>query len=226
MKKLKILCISDTHGKHKELIIDTKGTDIIIHAGDESNNSSPVFNHKEAIDFFEWYSELDIPYKIFVPGNHSTAFEKGLIKKEEYPSIIFLVNEGVNIEGINIWGSPHTPTFGVGWAYNCARHKIAKYWEEIPTNTDILVTHGPPYGILDLSLNRNRLYEQTGCKALFNRIKKLSIKYHIFGHLHTNGLLYNHGTKQIGENLNTIFINASIVDDRHNVINAPITITI
>ena len=167
-----IIVISDTHCKHE--ILDkylkdksfTAGVDIIIHCGDESNNKIPAINYHESVKFLEWYSELDFTYKLFVPGNHSTAIEQGLIKPKDFPEVEFLINRGFDI-GINgktfkFYGSPITPSFGINWAYNCKRSKIEKYWKEIPDNTDVLITHGPPHGILDITNQDYGIYQQVG----------------------------------------------------------------
>jgi Icc-related predicted phosphoesterase len=225
-----ILVISDTHGKHSRLdqyLFDPefiKDVDLIIHAGDASNTKTNAINNNELRDFFEWYSDINIPTKIFVPGNHDTSWEAGMIKEYEYPDINVLNHESIVIDDIKIFGSPYTPTYGTGWAYNKARHKIGEYWSEIPSNTDILVTHGPPKGILDLTHLNGSTFESVGCKSLLNKVFTLdNLKYHLFGHIHDEKYIINSGYRIIN---NTVFINASMTDLSYNLINIPIKIFI
>lgn len=216
MKK-RIWLISDTHSRHSELVVPDN-IDMVICAGDISNPRDPYRGQQEILNFCTWYSSLPIKHKVLTPGNHDTAFEHKLIDMATlYPSITFLVHEFVDIEGIKIFASPYTPTFGSGWAYNVDRHKIGKYWEVIPDNTDILVTHGPPKGILDLTQYGNAsngeglVYFQCGCEDLLKRVKKIEPKYHVFGHIHTEANCPNSGTQRI-VNCETTFVNASVVN--------------
>jgi len=134
-----------------------------------------------------------------------------------------LINETVIINGTKIYGSPYTPTFGNGWAYNCDRTKIQRVWDMIPKDTDILITHGPPAGILDLTKSGDEVLKSVGCKSLLNTVFNLDIKLHVFGHLHDEEGIYNHGVRILND---TIYANASIVNLHHRVVNQPILIEI
>ena len=208
---MRILHLSDTHCMHNYMSIP-EGIDIIIHSGDASNYVDPYRNEPEMRDFINWFKGLPAKYKIFTPGNHDTSIERGLIRREDFEdnNIIFLKHESTQIEGINIFGSPYTPSFGQGWAYNVKRDKLFNYWEEIPENTDILITHGPPMYYLDNDLGQN-----LGCRSLYKRVQKLpNLKIHQFGHIHSrlrsNELYINRGTFQ-ETNDSIKFINASFV---------------
>jgi len=139
---MKIWHISDTHTLHGFLKIPD-GIDMIIHSGDVSNPSSPYLNEPEVLNFLEWFSSLDIKYKIFVAGNHDTSIEKRLVTPGQIHAkgIIYLENSSTQIGGINIWGTPCTPEFGVGWAWNRKREKMFKVWDSIPDDTDIVISH-------------------------------------------------------------------------------------
>lgn len=210
---MKIWHISDTHTYHWLLDLP-KDARMVIFSGDCSNTREPVLNSNEVLDFIEWYKMLPYTYKIFVGGNHDTSIEARLIKRKQFEDkgIIYLENESVEIEGIKIWGSPITPTFGVGWAWNRKREKIHKYWDEIPENTDIVVTHGPPFGMLDSTYDRLNNFDMCGCRNLMKRIIKVNPKYHLFGHIHNFKDIYNQGvrTYNLGR---TIFSNGSVVED-------------
>jgi Icc-related predicted phosphoesterase len=186
---------SDTHGLHGLLKPeDFTGIDLLIFAGDESKARIPAINVNETLNFHYWYETIDVKYKIWVAGNHSTAIEAKLIRpKDICKSIIYLDHESVEIEGIKIFGSQYTTTFGIGWAFNVKPHKIDNYWKEIPENTDILITHGPPKGILDLSYNKDRVLERCGDKSLLNHVLRVKPQYHIFGHIHDYEDCYNQG---------------------------------
>ena len=212
---MKIWLISDMHCKYSELAVyatDTEGIDMIICAGDPSTSRDCVYNEVEYRKFLDWFSNLPITHKILIGGNHDTALYKGLIKSKEIKSlgITYLNDETVTIEGVKIFGSPWTPTFGIGWGFNCNRDRLHKHWSLIEEDTDIVVTHGPPRGYLDNASDGFKC----GCAALRKRIKEIRPKYHVFGHIHEEA------GRQLKECNNiTTYINASIVDLRHNVIN-------
>lgn len=227
---MKIDLISDTHEMHYHLYdLHISKVEMIICAGDVANHKIPAINNNKMRDFLTWFSSLPHKYKIFVPGNHDVSIQDGLVKPEEYSDIIFLIHEEIIIEGIKIFGSPYTPTFGTNWAYNVPRNKIGKYWEEIPENTDILITHGPPMGILDSTetktYTKEKMFKHVGCKALLSKVIEVNPKYHIFGHLHDEKHVLNHGFRNTNR-CDTVFINASVVDLSHTFTNEHLTIEI
>lgn len=123
-----------------------------------------------------------------------------------------LENEDVIIEGLKIWGSPYTPSFGYGWSFNKDRGKIHEIWDTIPDDTDIIATHGPVKGILDLSYNRNNELEYCGCANLAKRVREIKPLIFCHGHLHSSrdGSYTNHG---ILYRDGTYYSNASAVAD-------------
>ena len=154
---MKITFISDTHGKHAELTDKLPGGDVLIHSGDFMRGGH---DENEAMDFFDWF-EHDVQgydHKIFIAGNHDRLFEnepeQAIRLKDAYaPSAIYLQDSSVKINGIKFYGSPHTPAFN-NWAFNVERDsdEIEEIWNKIPNDTDVLITHGPPLGILDYDL--------------------------------------------------------------------------
>ncbi|MEN9611408.1 MAG: hypothetical protein RLZZ628_2222 [Bacteroidota bacterium] len=203
---MKIVFISDTHGKHDELKLPNG--DMLIHAGDVSSRGTlPQMQL-----FLDWFEKQPFKYKIFIAGNHDFLAERepNLFESLIPKNCIYLKNNGIEIEGIYIWGSPITPWF-YNWAFN--RHRgqpIAKYWDMIPKKTDILVTHGPPFGILDETVTGFKV----GCEALEQKIKDLQLKIHVFGHIHEAS-----GVKKVGE---TTFINASVLDINYKLCHPPV----
>ena len=210
---MKIWHIGDTHGYHYLLNIP-EDIDMVIHSGDASNYRDIYKNELEFKEFLHWFKQLPIKYKIFVAGNHDTTVEKNLfdIKRQmDLMDIIYLENSDITIEGIKIWGSPHTPQFGQ-WAFMKARQKLDKVWQNIPEDTDIVVVHGPPKGIMDLSYNRDNKIEMCGCNALKKRILKVQPKLFLSGHIHNNKDIINAGILKLSE-YETIFSNGSVVTD-------------
>jgi Icc-related predicted phosphoesterase len=205
-------CISDTHGRHRELKVPE--CDLIIFAGDESNSPKVNENEREAIDFFDWFSKIDIP-KVFVPGNHSVAIFNNRIK--DFGGSIVLKDAETDFNGLRIYGSPWTPTFGSQqWAYIRARGKMVDVWENVPS-CDVLVTHSPPKGILDVAEDiGGKNHVHCGCRQLMNKIWDIGPRLHVFGHVHSHGDSHNAG---IYHNYGTTFVNASVVDNQYNLIN-------
>ena len=140
---MRIWHISDTHNYHG--LLDIYKADIVICSGDISTPREPVVSKIECLNFIEWYSKLPIKYKILVAGNHDIAIERRYITPADIANkgIIYLENSSTIIEGLKIWGSPITPTFGVGWAFNKKREKCNDVWQLIPEDANIVVTHGP-----------------------------------------------------------------------------------
>lgn len=213
---MKILHISDTHGFHGMFPNEKfKDVDVVVHSGDCSNWRDVGRNSVEVKDFIEWYKNVPVKHKIFVAGNHDTSIERRLITSEDFTEagIIYLENAETIIDGVKFWGSPHTPTFG-DWAFMKAREKINKVWDTIPADTDILIVHGPPKGIRDLSFNEFNELEMCGCGALFKKCKRIrNLKAVCFGHIHNmDGVDTNQGVS-VYDFSDTIFSNAACVYD-------------
>lgn len=213
-KKIKVWHISDTHGEH-ELLKVPKDIDAVIHSGDFSNYYDVYKNEPETFKFLEWFSSLKIKYKILIAGNHDafackrTQHFKNFCKMYD---IIYLENDYTYIEGLKVWGSPYTPTFGT-WHFMKDRSKLNEVWKHIPEDVDVLVVHGPPKGILDASYRFDGKTDKCGClslqKHILNRIKP---KFVLFGHIHNNEDIINAGVLKLSAH-DTIFSNGSVVTD-------------
>jgi Icc-related predicted phosphoesterase len=173
---MKLVCLSDTHLKHRT--VDVPGGDILIFAGDICRKGKDL---NAILDFNDWLGELPHRYKIVVAGNHDYLLEKEPEKVQQWlKNAIYLNDTGIELEGLKIWGSPITPWF-LGMAFNRMRgRQIREHWLKIPSGTDVLITHGPPKGILD----RTFLGIQAGCKDLWQSVLEVKPKVHIFGHIH------------------------------------------
>ena len=218
MKK-RLTFISDTHTKHEKLNGFLTGGDILICAGDISSRGYT----NELEGFFKWYDNIDnYDHKIFIAGNHDFGFQddpdkiKGLLTG--YKTIDYLQDEYMGIQDgdeseLKIWGSPWQPEFH-NWAFNLPRgEKIKEKWDLIPNDVDILITHGPAFGKLDYvpydGIN-------VGCEELLKKIEEVKPKIHVSGHIHSGrGVVFSEGT---------LYVNASVLNDRYEFRNKPITI--
>ena len=192
---MKFTVISDTHRKHGD--IEVGSGDVLLHCGDFSGRGTKA----QIIDFNEWLGTLNFKHKIVIAGNHDFLFEREPeLARSLITNATYLEDAAIEIEGLKIYGSPWQPWF-FDWAFNLNRGQdLADKWALIPEDTDILMTHGPPHGIGDLTSRG----ERAGCEDLLSRINELSVKYHCFGHIHEDS-----GQWKIGE---TTFINASNCD--------------
>jgi Icc-related predicted phosphoesterase len=188
---MKIALISDTHTLHRE--VEVPRCDILIHAGDICFMGRSA---RDLDDFAEWLSEQPAQYRVIVPGNHDTPIAENLAAWRDRLSIAtLLVNESVTIEGIRIWGSPVSLLADVpfGIPYENKREQL---YSTIPPDTDVLVTHGPPLGVLDCG---------QGCAALRRAVIRVKPKLHVFGHVHSG-----YGTRPTQH---TLFVNASALNE-------------
>ena len=202
---LKVVTISDTHCMHDKLHIPE--CDLLLHAGDYSSRG----RIEEVKGFLEWFSKQPAKHKIFIDGNHDGMSEENpkLFEEilKEYPSVRYLRNEGIEVEGIKIWGRPITPSF-YDWHHMADRGspKMLTSLSIIPDDIDILLTHGPAAGILDA----NNQGESCGCYDLLNELERLkNLKVMVFGHIH-----HSSGEKEVN---GIKHINASVLNDNYKL---------
>jgi Icc-related predicted phosphoesterase len=195
---VRVAVISDTHGTRPEV----PPADLIIHAGDATRFG----NHSQVIDFNNWLGELHTPV-VFVPGNHDFLFEEApATARSLMTNAIVLIHESLEIEGVKIFGSPWTPWFH-DWAFNYRPDKAEELWGAIPSDTQVLITHGPPFGILDQVSRPPEPH--VGCPVLLRTIERIKPVLHIFGHIHEHGCK----TQTLGD---TTYINAAALDRYYN----------
>jgi hypothetical protein len=224
--KMRITLISDTHGKHRLLDKDLPGGDLLLHAGDFMNGGH---DFEEATSFLEWFNKIDnYTDKIFIAGNHDRVFENTPQWVEtnlaKYPTIDYLQDnswvdyaDGPNgdfpEDNVRVYGTPWQPEF-CRWAFNLPRNGDAmkERWDAIPDNTDILITHGPAFGHLDIPGGQNI---RVGCEMLRHRVDTIRPKIHVFGHIHGSWGHYFDG--------HTHFFNASVLDESYRYTQAPWT---
>jgi len=214
--KRRITFISDTHTKHELCELDLPGGNILIHSGDIMGSG---YRWTELQDFLYWFNSLDqYTHKIFIAGNHDRLFESNHIDAtrmvREYPNINYLQDSFCGIGGLRIWGSPWQPRF-FDWAFNLERNgeDLREKWSWIPNPIDILITHGPAFGHLDVPGGSNK---NIGCELLKERIDVVKPLIHCFGHIHGSAGYKFDGT--------THYFNASVLDERYEYKNKPMTI--
>ena len=172
---MRIVCISDTHGFHDR--IHVPDGDLLLVAGDVCLRGGLA----ELVRFHDWLAALPHHHKVLIAGNHDFCFERlpaqarAVITQAHY-----LEDSEVLIEGLRIYGSPWQPRF-FDWAFNLDRGpRLREKWEMIPEGIDILITHGPPAGILDRCSDGR----EVGCRDLRERVALVRPRLHLFGHIH------------------------------------------
>jgi len=217
---MKITFISDTHNKHSQVTSSLPGGDLLIHAGDMSS----MGRRNEVQQFLEWFNGLDnYTHKIFIAGNHDWGFQddpKMCQEQLELYNKVTYLQDNLEVIGedyetaVKVYGSPWQPEF-YNWAFNLPRMgwELEVKWNDIPMNTDILVTHGPALGQLDTVVGQG---VPLGCELLAERIKVVKPKIHVCGHIHTG-----YGYKFVD---GTHYFNATVLDERYTFTQKPMTV--
>jgi Icc-related predicted phosphoesterase len=206
---MRIVVISDTHYMHDRVAIPD--ADLLVHCGDCLGHGTL----EELGELDRFLGTLPHAHKILIAGNHDWCFERDpAAARRLVRNAIYLEDEGVELSGKKFYGSPWQPWF-FNWAFNLERGEpLREVWAKIPEDTEVLITHGPPHGILDRTLQG----EVVGCEQLLKRVEVVKPKLHLFGHIHEG-----YGTLQKGE---TLFVNASTCDVRYAPVNEPIVLTL
>ena len=203
---MRIVCISDTHELHRELVVPPG--DLLIHAGDITTLSKRPWMYRH---FDIWFGELPHRHKIVIPGNNDYLLEDPKERKV-ITNATLLVDSGVEIEGLKIWGSPVTPLYGGAFGKSKPEDR-KRHWSQVPEGLDILVTHGPPFAILDQGGNSER---HEGCPELLEAVIGAKPRLHIFGHVHGGyGMLRTSDTR---------FVNASLLGEDGRLSRQPLVI--
>lgn len=187
---LKLTAISDTHEEHKKVVFDEihNTSDVLVHGGDFSFRNA---SKEDIQEFLDWLASLPQKHKILIGGNHDFFAQDNekLFRSMLPEGVIYLNNEAVEIEGYKIFGSPNTPNLPT-WAFSKMEKYMNQFYDKIPGDTQILITHTPPYGILD----KSSWGINCGSLTLLDKVKELPIKINIFGHVHNaSGVLEENG---------------------------------
>jgi Icc-related predicted phosphoesterase len=213
-RSLRLVCLSDTHGLHRQVRVPEG--DVLIHAGDITDFFAPPGQSLEMLkDFNAWLGGLPHRHKLVVAGNHELVFQEEPKKARMLLSYArYLENSGIELEGIRFWGSPQTPVMAsMGFALELGA-AARRHWSRIPEDTDVLITHGPPYGILDQPVPWQR---HQGDMELLLALRRLRFRLHVFGHNHGG---YGQETNRASQ----CFLNCSLVDEHHRLANPPVVV--
>lgn len=221
----RIVCMSDTHGKHRQVFVPK--CDVLIHSGDFTKMGEANIVQDLGNFFRELKETGQVKEIICIAGNHDILFQTDTYRsnwgtlhgsggrakssilqrsdiekmKETFnESCVYLEDESHihSDSGIQFYGSPWTPTYGHCWAFMIDRSDIHSIWDEIPNSTDVLVTHGPPLGRGDKCLRNVR----AGCLELLRHVQtRVRPRLHVYGHIHEDA-----GCSFDG---NTLYVNAS-----------------
>ncbi len=215
---MKAVCFSDTH--RTPIPFTLPEADFGLFSGDCCMPGKEA----ELRAFVKWFAEQPVKHKIFVPGNHDWFTERedaktrGIMKAN---GITYLNNEGVELDGIKIYGTPIQPFF-CNWAHNVMEdEKRAEYYAKIPNDLDILITHCPPFGILDWvprSFFGAEIRESVGCRELLKAVQRANPRFHVFGHIHC--------ARGEQKAFGTHFVNAAICTEAYVLSGLPISINL
>jgi Icc-related predicted phosphoesterase len=216
---LKILAFSDTHNKHNDILFNSwiedylkeHSIDVIICCGDFSTSQKSFDN------FISWYAKVPVKNKLLIAGNHDEVLEKKetrdsnlLFMKEE--GLIYLEDNSIIIDSIKFYGTPWTPIF-MNWNFMGTENQLKKKFEKIDEDTHVLISHGPPYGILDVVKYNLIPFHCVGSTPLAEKIgrKLKDLKLHVFGHVHEDyGMIEKYGIT---------FANVSTLNKQYEVVN-------
>lgn len=202
---MQISIISDTHSSHETL--GTLGGDVLIHCGDMFNLFSPDFDEIERID--NWFGRQDFDLILCTGGNHDLALQRRLKAAESpFRNAVYLQDRSYVHKGITFYGAPWTPELR-GQAFFKDDAELGEKWSRIPADTEVLITHTPPAGVLDVSSRGLQL----GCEHLADALKRVSPRLHCFGHVHASS-----GVREVD---GTLFVNASSVNSQFELVRAP-----
>lgn len=203
--------ISDTHCKHNEIPTNQlPGGDILVHTGDWTNQGRVP----EAIEFFSWFEkQTQYTHRVFIAGNHELLAEQNpdLFQSLIPSNCIYLEDSGVELCGLQFWGTPVTPRF-CNWSFNRSTTELHKHFNYIPDSTNIVLTHGGPLG---LGLQTLESGLDVGIEELSEKLWDLpELKVNAFGHIHAS-----FGHEIIGD---THYINSAICGENYRITNKPI----
>lgn len=229
---MRIVCISDTHNLHvyQRGSLAVPEGDVLVHCGDATMRGT----YEEVALFATWFAAFPHKHKIFVPGNHDWIFEERLKEYGEHAHWDIdwadcLIDNGVTIDGVKFWGSPWQPEF-CNWAFNLPRGpELKKHWDLIPADTDVLITHSPPLGILDGIRRQEWKYdkkldrveptwitEHVGCADMWQAVRRVKPQLHAFGHIHVGyGQVFLDGTH---------YVNCAVANEKYMLAHPPIVV--
>jgi Icc-related predicted phosphoesterase len=216
MTTLRFVCISDTHSLHRKIVVPDG--DVLVHAGDITRQGEV----DTVYDFSMWLAELPHAHKVVIPGNHDFCFDirhprydeiaRPILDKRR-PNIHFLLDMARTIAGLRFYGSPWVANLS-GWAFY--DHGLDLF-EHAPKDIDVLVTHAPPWLVMDREEKRGEHCGSGPVRRYAARCPRL--KLHVFGHVHEG-----HGCTPVG--VSPALVNACSLNRAYAPVNAPIVMDV
>jgi len=204
----KIVAVSDLHGHFP----DIPKCDLLLIAGDILLDAGVV----DQLCWLEglvrpWLEKIPAKEVVFVAGNHDTIYEeaRGIV-----PATLpwhYLQDSGVELFRLKIWGSPWQKRFN-DWSFNTDEEHMTRQFGFIPDDTDIVVTHSPPFGIRDYVPTKTKVKKSLGSTSLRKRMFEVRPKLHVFGHIHHAQGKY---IKTWKNKTTTVFANVSYVGENY-----------
>ena len=203
-RTVRLVLISDTHGRHEELVLPEG--DVLVHSGDFVR--SHKYCTREAIEAFDAWLGKQVKYKarVVIAGNHETLMDRGT--PVALQNCVYLCHESAEVEGLRIFGSPFRP--GRGWMYRAEAfgrpvRELRKLWASLRAPVDVVITHGPPHGVMD-----DEPVGHIGDWQLLERVREAAPALHVFGHCH--GLQGGRRLSGPAGEEGTLFVNAASSD--------------
>lgn len=138
---------------------------------------------QDKIDYFDGKRSVwDTEGNTHIPADGKPDWLIELLESGLDNNVFYLENSFVLIDDIKIWGSPISPSFGYGWAFNKNRgYDINEVWNQIPDDSNIIITHGPIHGYCDRTQHGGL---NVGCEQLYHRLNEVRPQLHFSGHIH------------------------------------------
>ncbi|MCC7071871.1 MAG: metallophosphatase domain-containing protein [Deltaproteobacteria bacterium] len=194
---MRLVLLADTHTFQADLAGKIPDGDLLVHAGDLGRAGDA----EELAEVAAWLRSQPHRHKLVVPGNHDALFEDDPTRAREiFDGLVVLIDEEATVGGLRVYGSPWTPRYH-SWSFMKERGApLAAVWAKIPAGLDLLITHGPPKGVLDdASSYRGGTWagpELAGCEDLARRVELTRPRVHAFGHIHgRQGVVEKNGTR-------------------------------
>lgn len=212
---MRLVCVADTHMFHADFK-ELPAGDVLVHAGDMGRAG----DEEELVEVARWLRAQPHAHKVVVAGNHDFLFQTEPAKARElFAGLTYLEDSACTIDGVRFWGSPWTPVF-LDWAFMLQRGEaLAAKWAVIPEGLDVLITHGPPYGVLDDArkyrdgdTSPNGKARPVGCEALRDRVAIVRPRVHLFGHIHNNQGIVDGDTRYVNCTTNESELPPVVID--------------